>query len=162
MDPIELGQRLREARRQAGLTQSQAAARLGVTYQAVSNYERGKCRVEPGTLKRLAILYRVSPVALLSGARWSESCRALYREAVTAADRLALFEQWGVPADMAAEYEALRALQEAAPQAGLSREEEALLTLFRSIPPADQTLVLDMVEAALKSQGLLPPAGAEV
>jgi len=158
LDQKELGLRLREARRQAGLTQNQAAAALGVTYQAVSNYERGKCRVEAGTLKQLCILYRISPVTLLESPEWDESRRATYASAATDADKLALFEMWGVPQDMAEEYQLLQEQQKAAASvgSGLNAEEDALLSLFRNIPQENRNLVLNMVEAALKSQGLLP------
>ena len=51
MESSTLGARLREARQKAGLTQKDAADALGVTYQAISNYERDKCRVLAGVLK---------------------------------------------------------------------------------------------------------------
>ena len=37
----------------------------------------------------------------------------------------------------------------------LSDAESAMLNLFRAIPPESQRMVLEMIEAALKSQGLL-------
>ena len=48
------GELIREARRRAGLTQSELAGRAGTTQSAVSRWERG--RAEPGldTLRRLA------------------------------------------------------------------------------------------------------------
>ena len=152
-----LGNRLCAARQKAGLTQSEVAARLGVTYQAVSNYERGKCRVESGVLRQLCILYHVSPVALLDTAEWDEGQRRLYESAETAAEKLSLFELLGVPAELEDEYTRLTAQQKAAvpEDDGLSAEERALIALFRSIPTANRALVLDMVKAALNSQGLL-------
>ena len=41
------------------------------------------------------------------------------------------------------------------PESGLDASEEALLKLFRLVPPADRGMVLQMIEAALKSRGLL-------
>ena len=157
MTNLSLGNRLRAARQKAGLTQSEVAARLGVTYQAISNYERGKCRVESGVLRQLCILYHVSPVALLETAEWDESQRRLYESAETAAEKLSLFELLGVPAELEDEYARLTAQQKAAVPGddGLSAEESALIALFRSIPEANRALVLDMVKAALNSQGLL-------
>lgn len=152
-----LGNRLRAARQKAGLTQSEVAARLGVTYQAVSNYERGKCRVESGVLRQLCILYHVSPVALLETAEWDEGQRRLYEAAETATEKLSLFELFGVPAELEDEYAQLTAQKKAAVPGddGLSAEENALISLFRSIPESNRALVLDMVKAALNSQGLL-------
>ncbi len=37
---MSLGKKLREARNNKGLTQEEAAKRLGITFQALSNYER--------------------------------------------------------------------------------------------------------------------------
>ena len=152
-----LGNRLRAARQKAGLTQSEVAARLGVTYQAVSNYERGKCRVESGILRQLCILYHVSPVTLLETAEWDEGQRRLFEAAETAAEKLSLFELFGVPAELEEAYASLSAQQKTAVpgDGGLSAEESALISLFRSIPEANRALVLDMVKAALNSQGLL-------
>lgn len=157
MDRTMLAQRLRAARLKEGLTQSQVAAWLGVTYQAVSNYERGKCRVESGLLRRLCILYHVSPQELLGDAVWDETQRSQYSSAATAAEKLLMFELHGVPAELEAEYARLQAQQKtAAPEGdGLTKEENMLLTLFRSIPEGDRALVLDMVRAALNSRGLL-------
>lgn len=157
MDNESLGKRLRAARQQAGLTQSEVAARLGVTYQAVSNYERGKSRVESGLLRQLCILYHISPREILEAPIWEDRQHSLYASAVTAEEKLSLFEMFGVPVELKAEFESLSGQQKAAAQAGggLSQEEHTLLTLFRSIPESNRALVLDMVKAALKSQGLL-------
>lgn len=157
MTNLDFGKRLRSARQAAGLTQSDVAKHLGVTYQAISNYERGKCRVESGTLRQLCILYHISPVALLDTPEWDEGQRRLYESAETAAEKLSLFELLGVPAELEEEYTRLSEQQKAAvPQDdGLSQEEQTLISLFRSIPEANRALVLDMVRAALNSQGLL-------
>lgn len=157
MTNLSLGNRLRAARQAAGLTQREVAARLGVTYQAVSNYERGKCRVESGILRQLCILYHVSPVELLETPEWDEGQRRLYEAAETEAEKLSLFELLGVPAELETEYARLSEQQKAAvpKDDGLSAEESALIALFRSIPETDRALVLDMVKAALNSRGLL-------
>jgi transcriptional regulator with XRE-family HTH domain len=55
MGQRELGRRIRAARDDAGLTQSQLAARVGLQHpQSVSNYERGTQEVPPGRLRRIA------------------------------------------------------------------------------------------------------------
>ena len=157
MTNLTLGERLREARKKAGLTQSAVAGRLGVTYQAISNYERGKCRVESGVLRQLCILYHISPVELLESPQWDEGQRRLYESAETEAEKLSLFELLGVPAELEEEYARLSGQQKAAAPKddGLNAEESALIALFRSIPESDRTLVLDMVKAALNNRGLL-------
>jgi len=47
---IHAGERLRVARRLAGLTQQQLADRLGITFQAVQKYENGENRLAAGRL----------------------------------------------------------------------------------------------------------------
>ncbi len=51
-------ERLKLARRAAGLTQAQAAEALGVAQSAVSKSESGERRIDPIELKRFAELYR--------------------------------------------------------------------------------------------------------
>lgn len=62
---MSLGKRLKAFRLNIGLTQEEAAKHLGITYQALSNYERDVR--DPGTklLKDMAELYGVSADVLL-------------------------------------------------------------------------------------------------
>lgn len=65
-DPVsELGKRLRERRVALGLTQDELAARLFVTRQTISNYERGLSEPYLDTLRRLAEALETDIVALL-------------------------------------------------------------------------------------------------
>lgn len=157
MEQPTLGGRLRQARQQAGLTQKEAADALGVTYQAISNYERDKCRVQAGVLKQLCVLYHISATELLQGNRWDAGKEAIFRNAATDGEKLSLFDLWGVPEDRQEEYAGLRRrlgldTDPPAPEDGLSRQEAALLRLFRQVPEQSRGLVLDMIEAALKNQ----------
>src|SRR5437660_1082971 len=56
-DPVVLAQRLRDARRQAGLTQEVVAEGLGIPRTSVVAIERGERRVQPAELVRLSELY---------------------------------------------------------------------------------------------------------
>ena len=157
METAPLGARLKEARLRAGLTQKDAADALGVTYQAISNYERDKCRVEAGILKQLCVLYHISATELLMAGAWDENKTVLYENAATDAERLSLFDLWGVPKDRQEEYEGLRRrlgldISPPLPEDGLSRSEVALLRLFRQIPEESRGLMLDILEAALRNQ----------
>ena len=49
--------RLREARKEAGLSQEAAAARLGVRQKYISKIETGERRIDPVELAELAELY---------------------------------------------------------------------------------------------------------
>ncbi|KYC34753.1 hypothetical protein WA1_49385 [Scytonema hofmannii PCC 7110] len=55
----DLGQRLRLAREQTGMSQAEAAVALGITPAALSQYEKGKRRVEALLLEALSKLYGV-------------------------------------------------------------------------------------------------------
>lgn len=55
----KLGDILKQARKNKGLTQSEVAEKLGVTFQAISNYERGTNSVDNDTLEKLCSLYEI-------------------------------------------------------------------------------------------------------
>ena len=60
-----IAQRIRVARALAGLKQSDVAERLGLTPQAISNYERGVNSVPNTVIQQMAVLYRTSTDYLL-------------------------------------------------------------------------------------------------
>ena len=62
---MSLGKRLKDARNRAALTQDEAAKLLGVTYQALSNYERDVRDPDTTLLRSMAELYNVSSDFLL-------------------------------------------------------------------------------------------------
>ncbi|HJB02750.1 MAG TPA: helix-turn-helix domain-containing protein [Candidatus Evtepia excrementipullorum] len=64
---MEIGKKLRQARTQAGLTQEQAAERILVSRQTVSNWETGKSFPDLLSIVRCSELYGVSLDALLKG-----------------------------------------------------------------------------------------------
>lgn len=51
---------IRQARLAAGMTQAEAAAHLGITAQAVSNFERGVNGIENSLLHRMCEIYNTS------------------------------------------------------------------------------------------------------
>ena len=65
----ELGKRLRAQRAALGLKQDELAARLFVTRQTISNYERGLSEPDLDTLRRLAEALEIAtfiPAVLLT------------------------------------------------------------------------------------------------
>ena len=60
-----LGQRLRQAREDSGLSQAQAAKLLGLHRPAISDIEAESRKVSAGELKNFASLYHVSTAWLL-------------------------------------------------------------------------------------------------
>ena len=67
MDTHIIAKRIREARNKAGFTQKEVADRLGMTYQAISNYERGINRIEVSILSALCNLYGTTVPEILQG-----------------------------------------------------------------------------------------------
>jgi transcriptional regulator with XRE-family HTH domain len=57
---------LRQIRERAGLSQAEAARRLGISRQAYSNYELGKRQADYETLLKLGELFGVSVEELIS------------------------------------------------------------------------------------------------
>lgn len=66
MDYITLGKILRDARVTIGLTQSDVAKRVGVTFQNISSWERGKSKIDIESLSTLCNLYDISLTGILT------------------------------------------------------------------------------------------------
>lgn len=66
MGKKEIASKLKQARINANMTQREVANILGMTYQAISNYERGKTKVESDILIKLCKIYNVSVPEILS------------------------------------------------------------------------------------------------
>ena len=64
---MDIHQNLKTLRQASGLTQQQAADRVGLTRQAISNYERGRTRPDVELLARLAEVYGADLPAVLYG-----------------------------------------------------------------------------------------------
>lgn len=61
------GERIKEARKKAGMTQAELAERLGTPYQTVSQWERDTRRPKIETLQRIAAALGVDVNLLISG-----------------------------------------------------------------------------------------------
>ncbi|HXW24993.1 MAG TPA: helix-turn-helix domain-containing protein [Xanthobacteraceae bacterium] len=64
---VEVGQRIRIQRLAAGLSQSELAERIGVTFQQVQKYEKGANRVGAGRLTKIARVLNVSVGSFFDG-----------------------------------------------------------------------------------------------
>ena len=62
----DIASRLREARLQAGYTQKAAGEAVGLTAQAISNFERGKNRISNDILLALCKLYNINAETILA------------------------------------------------------------------------------------------------
>lgn len=100
MGNVELGGRLKQAREQAGFTQSEVCKEAEIPkVQTLSAYERGVNSPPLGTLKKLAMLYKISTDWLLFGEKSSlkieKNPRDYVEQLVDAADHLGLaIDSW--------------------------------------------------------------------
>ena len=62
---VDFGKKLKELRKQSGMTQQQLADKLGITKSVVSYYELSERTPSPEVLKDLALIFRVSADYLL-------------------------------------------------------------------------------------------------
>ena len=69
MDNLKMGELIREARKEKGLTQMDVARKFGITDRAVSKWERGLCAPDIGILEELAQLLGLSVAELIAGER---------------------------------------------------------------------------------------------
>lgn len=71
-DAVEIGRRISRLRKEKDMTQPALADKMGVSFQAVSNWERGASMPDIGKLPELAEALGVSVDELLGGGRGSE------------------------------------------------------------------------------------------
>ena len=62
---VEIGGRLRQARKARGLSQTQLGESIGVTFQQIQKYERGTNRISSSALILLARALQISPLELM-------------------------------------------------------------------------------------------------
>lgn len=79
---MDIASRVRVARKNAGMTQGDVAQNLGITPQAISNYERGINDIPNVVILKLAKLFNISAAFLLgTGGEWGETTLPLYQTA---------------------------------------------------------------------------------
>lgn len=76
-DMQQMGIRISNLRKAAQLTQTELADRLGISFQAVSNWERGLSMPDISKLAELASLLNVTVDALLGGEPGGQTVRRL-------------------------------------------------------------------------------------
>ncbi len=87
-DIDKMNERLIWLRKQNGLTQHDVADYLGITSQAVGNYEQGRNRYAIGILDSLASLYHVSLDFLVTGTETREDTTELSRKVAELSSRV--------------------------------------------------------------------------
>jgi transcriptional regulator with XRE-family HTH domain len=67
VNDMSFGQRLKQARKEAKLTQEQVAKRLGLDYSTISKYENNHSEPDNETLAKMAEIYNVKVDYLITG-----------------------------------------------------------------------------------------------
>ena len=62
-----LGEKLKEARQNKGLKQSDVAEKLGCAPTSLTNWENGKVNPSFDVLSKLCLIYEIAPLSLLNG-----------------------------------------------------------------------------------------------
>ena len=71
LDNTQIGQKIREFRLQAGLTQEKLAEELGITFQQIQKYERGVTKVNLVKLQQLSEALKLPISALFQEVSYS-------------------------------------------------------------------------------------------
>ena len=87
-EDVEIGRKIRALRLQRGLSQSELAKEIGLTFQQVQKYEKGANRVSAGRLQQIANLFDV-PITFFYGVKRGA------KKTGTADDGLALLQTKG-------------------------------------------------------------------
>jgi transcriptional regulator with XRE-family HTH domain len=66
-DPMQIGARIRDIRRERGMTQEELAAAVGVSRSAVAQWETGRAGQITGNLTRIATILQVGVEHLMYG-----------------------------------------------------------------------------------------------
>lgn len=67
MDKERLAENIKNARKLAGLTQTQLAEKIGIKYQGIAQWESGKRVATLETIEKIAKACNTYPICLISG-----------------------------------------------------------------------------------------------
>ena len=144
---MTIGERIKAARKQAGMTQQELADRLGISYVGISNWESGKRKPKQETLERIAAVLDV-PLGVLTNTHYMGEME------------LSEFVNRAWPR---ADHHLKEARQEGDPEERehnrLPEQEEVLLEAFRRLNPKGQQKILDLVSDYAKIPEYLSPNG---
>jgi transcriptional regulator with XRE-family HTH domain len=65
MNPFVLGKKIKQSRINHGMTQSQLAEKLGISYQQIQKYENGDSQMSVSRFFEIAMALETDPLALL-------------------------------------------------------------------------------------------------
>lgn len=138
--------RIKAARTKAGLTQRQLGDLVGVTPQAVSQWERNETAPEPTNYEQLARALRMSIDVLVMGPRFPVGLSEPGQDRYEIGDPLPLQEALS---RLTAEMESRGLIRPLAPTL---REEAALMGIWRGLSPAKRKTALRMLKALAEEE----------
>jgi transcriptional regulator with XRE-family HTH domain len=94
---VEVGRLVRALRMSRGLTQTDLANRIGVTFQQVQKYENGGNRISMGRLTNIAKLFKVSVPYLLDGGKQAATLKSSVKHGSEYTEALEMLGRIGRP-----------------------------------------------------------------
>lgn len=145
---MKIGDIIRRERIKCGLSQEELAKSIGSTKQAIYKYESGiVSNIPMDKVETIASRLGVTP-SYLTGWQDEDEENPHELKLVTAFDKLSVDDQI-IVSNWVEDYEK----NPAPPITKLSEAEQALINLFRLVPEENRALVLEMIRAAVKTQG---------
>src|ERR1700730_16699332 len=92
---VDVGRLVRVHRLARGLSQTDLANHIGVTFQQVQKYESGANRISMGRLTRIARVLRITVSYLLAGSRQAASARATHKDEAKLAEAIRMLGRIG-------------------------------------------------------------------
>jgi len=92
---VEVGRLVRALRMSRGLSQTELANRIGVTFQQVQKYEAGVNRISMGRLTNIAKLFRVSVPYLLDGSKQAAGYKSRAKDSAEYTEALEMLGRIG-------------------------------------------------------------------
>lgn len=144
MSTLDIAKTMKIARNHTGLSQQEVADKLVVSYQAVSNWERGINRIDSSSLGKLCNLYGLDVDAVLKVKAWHYTFLEDFERAKSDKDKMLIFEECGAPCpEFIYEYQDL--IRKSNPATndddGLSDRERAVALAYRSASEDDRVVV---------------------
>lgn len=130
------GKRLVSARNKLNLSQKDLAEKLGITPTRLNYYEKDKREPDISMIKKITSILKVDPNFLIGV--WSKDMYEDFQNAKTDSERLLLFNKWGAPVDLSAEY---RCLASSTTTSDVNEDDLYLLELFHRASPSDQDTI---------------------
>ena len=98
------GQRIKEVRKAAGMTQKELAGKLGLAYQTLAQWENDLRKPKIETLERISIVLRVPVKQILDEPSWLHENLRFYRD-IDGVSRNKLSAETGIPVSIIKTYE---------------------------------------------------------